>query len=422
MQYIGLLDCNNFFVSCERLFRPDLRGKPVVVLSGNDGCVVARSNEVKELGIPMGIPVFQVRKELEAAGTIMFSSNFSLYRDISSRVMRVLKEEIGKVEQYSVDEAFFALEVRGETSNLGLGERLRALKQAVEKQTGVPVSIGLAKTKTIAKYAAEKEKRGTGICIMTGEVWESEKAKLELSRIWGIGVKTSQKMREHGLHTVADLQAADPARVDKLFGIEGTRKRDELHEQSRYRLGDKSGDQKSIMSTRSFRSTTTDPAVVEDALAYHVAHAAVELRDKGLRAGYMSVVVGTSRHSEWVLRGGSQEVVFDSATNDTRVLNKMAKELFRTFYEPGVPYKKAGVILGLFTNADVEQLDLFGVSAQVKDDSRVMDVLDSLNGKFGKDTLTVGRLGGSQIWSSAQDLLSPHYTTKWDNIAVIKAI
>ena len=418
MKYIGLLDCNNFFVSCERLFRPDLVGKPVVVLSGNDGCVVARSNEVKELGVPMGIPYFKVREELVRAGAVAFSSNFPLYRDISSRVISTLRETVGMVEQYSVDEAFFSITIENQTEAL---ERLRHIKSVIEREVGVPVSVGLAKSKTIAKYAAEKEKRGSGVCFLTGSVWQKETVQIPLHDIWGIGAKTSQKMRVHSLETVADLLAADQGRVAKLFGIEGVRKRQELNEESVYLLGDKTNGNHSLMSTRSFGKPVTDRATLEDALAYHVSHLAEELREKRVLAGAVTVILGTSRHSDWMLRGGSQDCILSVPTNDTRILLGTAKKLLKDVYEESVPYKKTGFIVSFLRPEDQQQLDLFNQEIAQDSSQSVLEIMDVLNKKYGDGLVTLGRMGKISEWQPSRKLLSPHYTTKWSDIPSVRA-
>ncbi len=415
MSYIGLLDCNNFFVSCERLFRPDLQTRPTVVLSGNDGCVVARSKEVKEMGIPMGVPYFQVKKELSAVNAAIFSSNFPLYRDISARVMAVLREEMAVVEQYSVDEAFFGLEIDEDR----VLEVLIHLRHTVQSKVGIPVSIGAAKTKTIAKYASEVGKKDSGIAFVHSLSWQQAAKTLDISSIWGIGRKTSEKLRSHGVVTVADFLQQDQARIDKLFGIGGLRLFSELSEVVAHRLGSRSGEQKSIMSTRSFKKETTELGVVEDSLAYHIAHAAEELRSLGLKAQYISVMARTSRHGDWFMRGGSNEALLPTPTADTRVLLKEGLRLLRDLYETDVPYKKAGVVLGMFSGAAVEQLDLFG-SAEAQRDSTMMSTIDTLNRRFGKETITIGRNIYDTAWKASRDYVSPSYTTKWSDIAEIK--
>lgn len=419
MHYIGLLDCNNFFVSCERLFRPDLIGKPVVVLSGNDGCIVARSNEVKALNIPMGIPYFQVKKELEAAKVTVFSCNFTLYRDISARVMQVLRDELPMVEQYSVDEAFFGISASTveEVYNI-----LSGVKRLIEQQIGIPVSVGAAKTKTIAKYASEREKRAGGICILTGDDWEKEAATLSLERVWGVGAKLSGKLRTHGLHTVKDLCKTDSNRIARIFGVAGARLQAELNEQSVHAIGSRSESvQKSIMSTRSFATVTHELSAVEDSLAYHVSHVASELRSLGMQCRHLKVLARPSRHSDWTMRTGEAEMILITPTNDTRVLLTEAKRLLGTFFDPEIPYKKAGVLLGMFSESEVVQEDLFGVVSEANQSSEILSVIDTLNQRFGASAITLGKTQKEASWRSGTSKLSPHYTTNWDDLASVRA-
>ena len=417
MKYIGLLDCNNFFVSCERLFRPDLKTVPTVVLSSNDGCVVARSREVKELGIPMGIPHFKVKKELQDAKVEIFSSNFPLYRDISRRVMHVLAQEVDEFEQYSVDEAFFAIdEDAAEVPDL-----LRRVKAVVEQKVGIPVSVGAAKSKTIAKQASEIGKKGLGVGFLIEEEWQELSKELPVYEIWGIGRKTSEKMGKLGIKTVADFLALDRSRIAKIFGIDGLRRHDELSEKPVYRIGDEHGPQKSIMSTRSFKSATHEQKVVEDAIAYHVAHAAEDLREMRMHAQYLAVLARPSRHGDWFMRGGSAEVLLPFPSSDTRVILSEALKLFRSFYDPEVPYKKAGVILGMFTDQSVAQMDLFSPGSGPASGQQVMSVMDELNQRFGSDTIMIGRRNVHDQWRTSREYVSPAYTTNWQSIRSVKA-
>lgn len=409
MAYVGLLDCNNFFVSCERLFRPDLKTKPVVVLSSNDGCVVARSKEVKELGIPMGVPFFKVKRELDASGTTVFSSNFTLYRDISRRVMQVLRLEVADVEQYSVDEAFFALAAPTE-------ESLRSIKTAVEQQVGVPVTVSAGKTKTIAKCATEIGKKTDGISILEGSEWERIAQTFLLADVWGIGGRTAAHMRSHALATVADLVQADPAFIRSEFGMHGARLQAELSEQRTERSAHDEL-QQSIMSTRSFGKSTTNLAVLEDAVAYHVAHAAEELRDMRACTSAIRVLIRPSRHGEWVLRGGAREAVLTAPTNDTRVLLHEALALTRALYERGVPYRKAGVILSAIVPETFVPASLF----ESKDNRELMRAVDEVNQRYGTGTLAIGRAQRDGAWRSSTLHVSPRYTTSWRELQTVVA-
>jgi DNA polymerase V len=412
MKYVGLADCNNFFVSCERVFRPDLWGQPVVVLSSNDGAIVARSEEVKKLGVPMGVPFFKVRDIFTKNKVAVFSSNFDLYQDMSRRVMKVLEEELGEIEQYSVDESFFELHVK---SALEARTKLAGLRELVSKNVGIPMSFGLAPTKTIAKFASEKEKRGSGVCVLMKKDWLALSTQVPLRELWGVGGAMSQKFSAQGLLTVADLLAADHGRISKIFGVYGARL---LAEVSGHRAKDGRGDSlpKSIMSTRSFAKTTTLFAVLADALAYHTAKAAEELRQHDAIAGKLSVMILTSRHGDWVLRGGSREVVLPQPTSDTTVLLKEAIRAAKDVFEEGVPYKKAGIVLGSIKPKSFLQPSLFTDSQD--DNTELMDTIDKLNQRWN-GAVHIGRAVNKKNWTNLHDHRSMRYTTSWSELPVI---
>ncbi len=415
MEYIGLADCNNFFVSCERVFRPDLWDKPVVVLSSNDGAIVARSEEVKKLGVPMGVPYFKVRDVFKQHQVTVFSSNFELYSDMSRRVMEVLEEELGEIEQYSVDESFFKMKVK---SALSAKQELLRLREVVKRRVGIPMSFGLAPTKTIAKYASEKEKRGSGACLLVKEEWLKLAPEVPLSELWGVGGAMSQKLRAQGLLNVDDLLSADRGRIEKLFGVYGTRLLAEVSGERAKGAKDHDDLPKSIMSTRGFSKTTTDFSVLAEALAYHVARAAEELRDHQAVAGKVSALILTNRHSDWVLRGGGKEVILPQPTNDTTVLLREALRIAKEVFEPGVPYKKAGVVLGFIKPDAVGQTSLFGESAM--ENEKLMQAIDGLNKKIGPDSVTIGRAKYKQTWINRHDHRSPRYTTSWNELPRVK--
>ena len=409
------MDCNNFFVSCERLFRPDLQGKPVVVMSSNDGCIVARSNEVKDMGVPMGVPYFQVKDILNKAGTKAFSSHFALYRDISTRVFAVMREELDTVEEYSVDEAFFAVE----GNPLEVAERV---KRAVEARVGIPVSVGIARTKTLAKYANTLAKKQNGVFHLTDKKWSSLQKDTPLQTIWGVGGRTELLYKKQGILTVKNLLDTDTSRLKSLFGITGVRLQSELNGVSVLALGLVRADQKSIISSRSFRQETTDLAVIKDAVAYHLRQSLANLRRIGLKAKVVRVSIMTSRHGDFLLRGGSKEAVLNSPTNDTKELLAIATGLIMDLYEEGVPYKKAGISLQGFVPEQAEQATLFGAeeSQKTEDWKEVQGVMDELN-RRGRDTLLLGSRLRENLWQAKKDARSPAYTTSWKELAEVKA-
>jgi DNA polymerase V len=406
--WIGLLDCNNFFVSCERLFRPDLAGKPVVVLSGNDGCIVARSQEVKDMGIPMGVPYFQVKDILKKAETTTFSSHFALYRDISRRVFSVMREELDLVQQYSVDEAFFLCD----PADQGLAVRV---KQAVERQVGIPVSLGIAPTKTLAKHANTYAKKGTGVHFLDSENWQEDSKAVPLASIWGVGGQMEMRYKEHNIRSVHDLLSADASRVERIFGVHGVRLQLELSGVSALPFTQKSEPQKSIMSSRSFGKETSDASIIHDAVAYHVRHVLQDLRSMNSKSKSIRVSVRPSRHGDYLLRGGSKEAVFAVPTDNTLEVMKIAKELTLSLMEDDVLYKKVGVVLSGFTSNEVSQESLFPDVVAAKT-SALMPIIDLLNKRLGKDAVSIGKHQNTQKWQPLSELKSPSYTTQWDDL------
>ncbi len=414
--WIGVLDCNNFFVSCERLFRPDLKGKPVIVLSSNDGCIVARSQEIKDNNIPMGVPYFQVKDNLTALKTTCFSSNLTLYRDISRRVFEAMREELSIIEEYSIDEAFFTLKMLTEEEVTSVAQML---KDKVEQRIGIPVSIGLGPSKTIAKYANDRAKKTTGVAVFNKLTWLKTAPNIQLGAIWGVGLKTSHRFRDHQLFSVADFLAVDSSRCQALFGVMGMRLRTEL---SGNPVLDtmSSTPQKSIVSSRSFRASSSDKSILKDALSYHVSEIAAELRTLRQKAGYIRIFILPSRHGDFVLHGASAEAVLDVPLQDTLALLQVAHRLLETIFKDDVPYQKVGVAVGSFVPETVEQLDLFATPT-VSSTKALMNVVDTLNRLFGHETIKLGsHLRGGE-WRAKAELRSPAYTTKWSDLQIVKA-
>ena len=415
MQHIGLLDCNNFFVSCERLFRPDLKGRPVVVLSSNDGCVIARSKEIKDIGIPMGVPYFQIKDILKESNAVTFSTHFALYRDISKRVFEVVRESFATVEQYSIDECFFSFESDDPLSVI------KALKEEVEKQVGIPVSVGVSSSKTRAKYVNSVAKKTNGLAVWTEANWQQNASKISLYEIWGVGRGRNDEFKKHGLVTVADLCALEPRTVAKLFGVEGSRLQTELQGTAVSSVKSLVSIQQSIMNTRSFRDTTTSLAVLEDALLYHLHEGVKDLTAMQLAARKMRVLIQPSRHGDYVLQGASLEMSFP-ATKDLFVLQKIALQLLKTCFKADVPYKRAGVILSDLVSTETETMDLFGQGKESKKTESLTEALFSINHKHGKGALKLGRLSvKTNAWEVRKDSVSPSYTTNWSDLKTVFA-
>jgi DNA polymerase V len=414
-KWIGLLDCNNFFVSCERLFRPDLQKTPVVVLSSNDGCVVARSKEIKDKGIGMGVPYFHIKDTLKDIQAVAFSSHFALYRDISRRVFEVMKRELDIVEQYSIDEAFFYL--TGDRDQVMV--RISEIKDMVEREVGIPVSIGVARSKTQAKYASTVAKKGAGLFVLSSTTQAEALVTTKLADIWGVGARSAENFKEHGLIAVSDLLKLQRRQITNLFGVHGERLWLELQGIPAGHGVRRQGSQQSILSSRSFKNVSSDKSVLKDAVAYHVRHAAEDLRSMHLKTGCIQVMLGTSRHGDYFMQGGSEITLFTTPTSDSFELLKAADALVERLFKPGVPYKKTGILLQNFTPDTVEQLNFFEDSKESKTND-LMPVIDALNKRVGAGTLLVGSHLKTSAWESSRESRSPAYTTNWNDIAKVK--
>ena len=416
--WVGLIDCNNFFVSCERLFRPDLNGKPVLVLSSNDGCVIARSQEIKDMGVPMGVPYFQIKDIIKDTEITTFSTHFALYRDVSRRVFDIVKRELEKVEIYSVDEAFFT--IAGDVDEIK--SRLAQVKDRIETESGIPVPIGVSLSKTLAKYASKQAKKTGGLKALTLQEWRVLTPEVQLESLWGVGGRTAASFREKGLHTAVDLLAVEERQIQANFGVHGVRLWYELQGISAVKTTERGGEgQKSILHSRSFKATTSDILVLKDAVAYHVREAAKELRQLGVVAGSLQVYLGTSRHGDFFLKGGSKQVFLTPPTADTFQLLKEAGELTERLFEPGVPYKKAGVLLTDFIKEEYVSGSLFP-EKKANQTSTLSKALDAINGNLkGGAQVLLGSYLKQDVWQSSSVSKSPAYTTDWKDIATVKA-
>jgi DNA polymerase V len=413
-QLIGVVDCNNFFVSCERLFRPDLQRRPVAVLSSNDGCVVARSQEVKDMGIPMGVPYFKVKDIVKDNAVTLFSSHFTLYRDISRRVFSVLRQHLEEVEQYSVDEAFFVVPLE-----LDPTEFATEIKDIIERQVGVPVSVGIAASKTQAKYAVEKAKQAHGIHVLKQLNWHKETESISIGDIWGVGARSVERYRKEGYQTVFDVINADTSRIRKLFGVVGERLQAELSGTAVHPVEQTTTEQKSLMSSRSFKEETTEKSVLADAVAYHTRHIAADLRRQAQAAVSIRVSIRPSRYSDFALQGGSAEAVLPAPSNDTLALLAVTQRLLDSLFVPQVPYKKVGVMVGQLRSTKQQQVSLF--SDEKPSNEPLMAVIDAINTQADRELIVIGDRHRGGQWQARRELASPAYTTKWAEVAVAKA-
>lgn len=412
---VALVDCNNFYASCERLFQPELSGKPVVVLSNNDGCVIARSNEAKAFGIKMGDAFHLRKREFAAWGVQVFSSNYTLYGDISARVMRVLSEFTPDLEVYSIDEAFLGLAGFGDPE--GHGRRLRA---TVARQTGIPVCVGIAPTKTLAKVAnrtAKKDLARGGVCLLdTEEAQTDALSKLALDDIWGIGGRLAPKLMALGITTPLELRAADPVMIRQRFNVVVQRTVLELRGIPCLDLERDSPEARTICSARSFGRAVEGFDELAEALTTYVSRSAEKLRRQGLAAAAIAVLVSTNRHKpEEPQYHATRHVRLTIATADTARLIRAALCGLREIYRPGFRYKKTGILLLDLAPAGSVQGSLF---LRPDDHRRVelMGAIDAINRRYGRDRVRFAGTGLDRGWKLKAEFHSPRYTTRWDEL------
>jgi DNA polymerase V len=417
----ALLDCNNFYVSCERLFRPGLERRPVVVLSNNDGCIIARSNEAKALGIGMGTPFFQNRGIIEKHGVEVFSSNYALYGDLSHRVMSVLQEMEPEVEIYSIDEAFIRLPRGG---NFNLAEHARALRKKIGKDVGIPVSIGIGPTKTLAKIAnriAKKDPEKRGVFDL-GSHADPDRllAAIRVEDVWGIGRRHAEKLHRQDIRTALDLKNGSGAWIRKHLAVVGLRTVMELRGVSCIPLDREPAPRKSVVCSRSFRKPVFALADLAEAVSSYVTVAAEKLRGEGLAATNLHVFLRTNRHRlDLPQHADSRMVGLEQPTSSTPVLIRGALAGLKKIYKPGFAYQKAGVMLTGLTRAGMRQQDLFRTPPAAN--GAVMEALDRINSRWGRNTVQYASSGLDKPWCMSQERRSPAYTTNWQELPVVKA-
>jgi len=410
---MALVDCNNFYVSCERVFRPDLKNVPVVVLSNNDGCVVSRSNEAKALGIKMGQPWFECKALAQEHGILALSSNYALYADLSNRVMSILSDYSPRHEVYSIDECFVDL-----TGTPQLRDVSYAMRARVIAWTGIPVCVGIGPTKTLAKLAnhiAKKHPRSKGV-FNYNDLTQAQQVKLlsqiEVGEVWGVGRRISARLAEHGIHTVEDLRMAHTATLRSEFGVVMEKTQRELQGVPCIDLQEVVPDKKQIVSSRSFGQTVRDVAVLKDAMSTFVANACAKLRAQGSHAALIQVSLHTNRFRKDLPQyNPSFALPLPQPTNDSLVVNRWADYLVGRLFKPEYAYKKAGIMLGEITPVGQYQADWLEPTPAT--DTRLMEALDGLNKRFGRGTVKVSTQGAHAGWQMRQERKSPSYTTDW---------
>lgn len=420
-KYFVLVDCDNFYVSCERLFNPSLNKRAVIVLSNNDGCVVARSQEAKKLGIKMGEPFFQIKQLCERLKILVYSSNYSLYGDISQRIMRILGTMAEEIETYSIDEAFLTFSSKPAKDLLLYCTEIRRI---IKKWVGISVSIGIASTKTLAKVATSiAKKNGEGVCLLNTGI-EDVLKKVPVEDIWGIGSNTKVKLHARSITTAWEFQKQDPISIRKLLGVVGERILWELKGRSCLPL-ERVSAKKSIASSRSFGKIITEQTELAEALSTYVNTACVKLRQQKSCAQaicvYLELAIDYQSNEPYTgPRQHSTVISFKSPTNDTPQIISAAKSCLEYLYRKGLRYKKCGVILlDLISEARVSA-DLF-MEKPHKNRQSVAKVFDALNKRFGKNTLFYGAMGVNPDWKMRSQKRSGGNSSCWDDLPIVKA-
>jgi DNA polymerase V len=429
----ALVDCNNFYASCEKLFRPDLKHRPLVVLSNNDGCVVARSKEAKALGIKMGVPIFKIRHELRQHNIAVFSSNYTLYADMSARVMRTLEELAQRVEVYSIDEAF--LDLTGTQSLLENTQFGQQVRQIIGDWTGIAVCVGIAPTKTLAKlanHAAKKYPATQGVVDLSDRQRQQRLlALLPVDEIWGIGRRLGLRLQQMGINSALDLANANPKNIRQHFSVVVERTVRELNGESCIDFEELPPTKKQIVCSRSFGERVTSLQEMREAICKHSARAAEKLRKEKRYAKIITVFIRTSPfNAQQPQYANSLSGELSVPSDDSRDLINQAIRLLEHIWRDGYAYAKAGVMLSDFYEPGVYQPDIFDQQPNGKgrrghrESQALMSTLDKIN-RQGKSKLFFAGQGvknssGTKSWVMKREHLSPAYTTNWNDLLKVK--
>ncbi|MCB9790527.1 Y-family DNA polymerase [Candidatus Nomurabacteria bacterium] len=420
----ALVDCNNFFVSCERVFAPQLQRKPVVVLSNNDGCIVSRSAEVKKAGIPMAAPYFKVKSQLKKLKATALSSNYTLYSDMSKRVMDTLRSVCSSVEVYSVDEAFLLIDSVPPDKYT---EYAKMLRDKVYQWTGIPVSVGVGSTKTLAKLANEIAKKDldlNGVLDLTSlseEKSDAFMAKVPLQDVWGIGWGFARRFNEEGIESALDFKNLDPQRVREFTNVMGYRTSLELRGIECFSLNDSPNIRKGIASTRSFGRPVFKYTELEESVVTHVTNACEKLRRQGSFASQISVFIKTGKHTRkaYYYKNATSKRL-PAPSSETEDFVKAALECLKEIYIPGARYKKSGVYLSGINSLDSFQMNLWANPITETRKKIKTITVDEINRTWGSGTIKLASSGISRSWQMKRNHLSSRYTTNWDELPKVK--
>ena len=420
MRNIALIDVNNFYVSCERVFNPKLNNKPVVVLSNNDGCAVARSNEVKALGVTMGAPWFQLKDLAKQHGIIALSSNYALYADMSNRVMSILRDFSPNQEVYSIDESFLDLT---DFNHKNLYDYGQAMRSRILQWTGLPVCVGIGATKTLSKLAnhcAKKRKEFNSVCnfnrMQTNDL-DGLLSQIGVGEIWGVGRKLAPKLQALGFSTALDLKRANPEQLRQQFSVVMEKTIRELNGMACIEMEEISPPKQQILNSRSFGHPVRDYNSLAESITLYMSSAAVKLRKQQSFTGSVHVFITTSSYKpKEPFYSNATTISLPSPTSDTRQLVNIALWGLKQLYKPNHNYAKAGVMLGELVPAQGVQTDLFSQANASPRSSALMTAMDSINKKMGKESIKLASEGFKRPWKMKQDSKSPSYTSKWDDL------
>lgn len=416
--FFALADCNNFYASCERAFNPQLEGKPIVILSNNDGCIIARSNEAKKLNIPMGAPFFKWEKICIENQVSVFSSNYELYGDVSHRVMTLLSQYTPNMEIYSIDEAFLLLD--NFVNEEDIFNYSIHMRNEIKQGTGIPISIGLAPTKTLAKLAnyIAKSHTTTGVYLLNDENI-SILQQIPVGKIWGVGRNIAEKLHAINIHTVNDLKNADAKLLRSKFSVNMEKIIYELRGQSCLSLESVQA-RKQIISSRSFGKSVTTLSDLEEAVSHYTSTASLKLRNQNSLASGISVFLqnNTFNNDERLQYENSQFLPFPTPTCDTGYMIQVAKKCIRKLYKKGYKYHKAGIILFDLVPKSIQQFDLLDTQADKK--HLLMQTMDTINQMYGRETIFHCAEGIKRSWQIKSNKRSPRYTTRWDEILKVR--
>ena len=410
---IALIDINNFYVSCERLFNPHLIDQPVVVLSNNDGCVISRSNEAKKLGIKMGIPLFKIKNFLHEKKVNILSSNYPLYADMSFRTMHVLSSFADLQEIYSIDECF--LDLGGQKNLDAIG---RLIRKRLLQWLGMPVCVGIAPTKTLAKFAnhcAKTQENWRGVCDLS-KIKESEinqiMANIDVSEVWGVGVKTSTKLKKMGINSVLDLKQTNPAKINLYFNVNIERTVVELNQSVCFPVVTEAPKKNEILSSRSFGRPVKTIDMLSEAITTFLSRATFKARQQEMLASSVTLFIRSSPHKDNYYANAIR-IPLAFPTNHHNLILPLALKGLRAIFKPNIRYIKCGVLLSGLISESIQQKNLW-----LNFDNSSMEVVDKINSKFNKKSVRLGTEPLNPEWQMKQSNKSRSFTTSWDELLI----